>query len=255
MDGIFPTVVPGMSLHHASLTDLGCRREKNEDAVGFQALGQAADAFLFVVADGVGGSSAGEVASQLAVDEIKDFCLTQSVSQLSESTLRDSIVEANRKIFEAAENDPRLAGMATTCTAALIQGRTLHIGHVGDSRAYLMQEGRLYQLTEDHSVASDYERQGVPIPPEKANLANVLTRWLGTEIDVQVDLSEPVELDKGDTLVLCSDGLTKVLSADEILHAVSMFLPKGACAKLIEMALERGGPDNITVQIAKMNAE
>ena len=159
---------------------------------------------------------------------------------------------ADESTGEAA-SDPMKAGMATTCTVAAIKGETVILGHVGDCRAYMAVKGQMIQLTADHSMATDYQREGKPLPPEKEKLANVLTRWLGHEGDAAVELSELMQFAVGSTLVMCSDGLTKVVTQDEILHAVSMHLPEGACRRLVELARERGGPDNITVQVARMN--
>ena len=156
------------------------------------------------------------------------------------------VVAAVAALTPVADGDFRTVGAA-------IRGVELWLGHVGDCRAYLAADGALSQLTDDHSLAADYQRQGQPLPPEKQSLANVLTRWLGTDLQVAVDVSAPITLQEGHTIVICSDGLTKVVSDEEILHAVSMHLPEKACRRLVDLARERGGPDNITVQVARVS--
>lgn len=254
MDQSYPTAVPGLQLQFASLSDLGCRRKKNEDFEGIANDGEDGS-FLLVVADGVGGNSAGEVASQLAVET---YCQSYEARDRNGSLgdhLLNGMLEANRVILEQAAGDPKLAGMATTCTAALIRGGELWIGHVGDCRAYLVHAGQLFQLTQDHSVAAEYESQGQELPPDKKHLRNVLTRCLGFDSEVQVDVYDPVAFEKDSIVVICSDGLTKVVSSDEILYTVSMHLPGRACKRMVELARERGGPDNITVQVARYAKE
>jgi protein phosphatase len=251
----YPTSIPDVALRHASGSDVGCRREKNEDAIGFIASDAPERSVLMIVADGVGGSAAGEVASRTAVDTIERELFRSGEPAAPGPALREALATANRTIFQAAAANPLYAGMATTCTAALIRDGRLFLAHVGDCRAYIAADGRLTQLTYDHSVGAEYERHGRPLPPEKQNLANVLSRWLGAEGDVDIDVYEDLELPLDANLVLCSDGLTKVVTDDEILHTVSMHLPDGACRRLIDLARERGGPDNISVHVARLSRE
>ena len=245
--------IGGTQLARAGISDLGCRREHNEDAMGYVPAGTPDATHLLIVADGVGGSAAGEVASQLAVDTVSRVFFAQGEPVDPGQVLSDAFQQANQAIFNEAATDPQKAGMATTCTTAAIKGETVILAHVGDCRAYMAVGGQLIQLTADHSMANDYQREGRALPPEKESLANVLTRWLGHEGDAAVELSELMQFSPGSTLVMCSDGLTKVVNQDEILHAVSMHLPDGACKRLVELARERGGPDNITVQVARLN--
>lgn len=244
---------PGTELVRAGISDLGCRRTTNEDCMGYIPAAAPDATHLLIVADGVGGSAAGEVASRMAVDTVSRVFFAQGEPANPAQALYDSLQQANEAIFREAATDPMKAGMATTCTVAAIKGETIMLGHVGDCRAYMAVGGQLIQLTADHSMANDYEREGKTLPPEKENLANVLTRWLGHEGDPAAELSELMQFNLGSTLVMCSDGLTKVVNQDEILHAVSMHLPEGACKRLVELARERGGPDNITVQVARLN--
>ena len=251
MADIFPTTVPGLSLCHSSLSDIGCKREQNEDAVGFFTSGDPADTCLLVIADGVGGSAAGEVASQLAVDTVGRYLFAAGEPADLEAALRDALQTANHTIHAEAAQDPTRAGMATTCTAAAIRDLELLVAHVGDCRAYLAQNGRLRQITADHSLAADYERCGRALPPEKKSLANVLTRWLGTDLEVEIDISARLPLQEGSSVILCSDGLTKVVREDEILGHHQQ-PPDTVCRQLVDLARERGGPDNITVQVARI---
>ncbi|MHB8079756.1 MAG: PP2C family protein-serine/threonine phosphatase [Candidatus Krumholzibacteriia bacterium] len=243
----------GPRLVHASLSDIGCRREKNEDAVGIFTCEAAPGALLLVVADGVGGNAAGEVASRLAVKTFGDRFFAAGVPDDLRMALHQTLLEANRTILADAAANPLRANMATTCTAAVVRGQELVIGHIGDCRAYLAHDGQLFPLTEDHSLGGEYRRQGQALPPDKQSLSNVLTRWLGNEEGVEPDIGNPVVFAEGATLVLCSDGLTKVIHDPEILRIVSMHLPQRACQLLVERARKEGGPDNITVVVARQN--
>jgi serine/threonine protein phosphatase PrpC len=243
----------GLRLIHASLSDIGCRREKNEDAVGAFACEDPPGATLFVIADGVGGNAAGEVASRTAVKTFGERFFAAGVPVDLRAALHQTLQEANQAILADAAVNPLRANMATTCTAAVVRGQELVLGHIGDCRAYLAHDGQLFSLTEDHSLGGEYRRQGQPLPPDKQSLSNVLTRWLGNEAGVEPDIGEPVLLAEGATLVLCSDGLTKVVRDPDILRIVSMHLPQRACQLLVERARKEGGPDNITVLVARLN--
>jgi protein phosphatase len=247
----YPTTDPGLTLTHACISDPGCKREKNEDAAGFFPGPEGTGAYLLIVADGVGGTLAGEVASRLAVDTIGERFFAGGVPERPAHALKDAIQAANQAILSTASQEPRYAGMATTCTAAFIHEGAAILGHIGDCRAYLVEQGDIRRLTHDHSAAAEMARRGEPVPPNRPDLANTLTRWLGTEPIVEIDVHQPVPMPEGATLVLCSDGLLKVVEDDEIVRAVSLHLPGGACRKLVDLARERGGPDNITVHVAR----
>jgi protein phosphatase len=240
-----------VSLHHACVSDIGCRRPRNEDARGFF-VGPRPYTYLLVVADGVGGGPGGEVASRTAVDTAAQ-AFAAAADGSPETTVRRIIEAANQRVHSQAEMDPLLNGMATTCTAALVDGLEAWIGHVGDSRAYILRGDRLTQLTFDHSAAAHYERLGVPLPADRAVLANVLTRSVGTHAAVEVDVVPGVALAPGDTLLLCSDGLTKMVADGEIGKLVSAHPPDEACKRLVELARERGAPDNVTIEIARLS--
>jgi protein phosphatase len=249
---IYPTVDPHRVLHFASLSDTGHQRSRNEDAAGFFTHGTPADSFLLVVADGVGGNLAGDVASRLAVDTISQEFSRLIISQDPAAALATSLITANQTIYQSGQENPDQDGMASTCTAAVIKDSEIILGHVGDCRAYLAVNGDFQQLTDDHSVAAECSRKGTPLPDNEQVLCNVLTRWLGNRTEVKPDIIESIPMPLQSTLILCSDGLTKVTSPEEIHAEAVSHPPEQACQRLIQMALARGGPDNITVQIARL---
>jgi serine/threonine protein phosphatase PrpC len=247
----YATSITGLSLLHASLSDQGCQRSRNEDALGFASRDRGEVTFLLVVADGVGGNAAGDIASHLAVDTVIQTFRDQPELTSVESFLRDSFQMANQRILQEATLHPERVGMATTCTVCALQGRQLVVGHVGDCRAYLLEDGALRQITHDHNMAADPVGEALYFMPDRPVLANVLTRWLGTEEELEVDivgLAVPEE----SSILVCSDGLTKVVADGEILPWMSEKAPDQACRGLVDLALERGGPDNISVQIARL---
>jgi serine/threonine protein phosphatase PrpC len=246
-----PTAVGGIQLVQALLSDIGCRRKKNEDALGFYASETAPATHLAVVCDGVGGNAAGEVASQIALETLEASFFGAGNPDDIGGALRRAVEAANTAILHKAALDPRLAHMATTCTAVALRGEGLRVGHIGDCRAYRIEGAVIQQLTHDHSVAEEYARRGEPLPADKQGLANVLTRCLGLEPHVEVDLSETIPFREGNILVMCSDGLTKMVTPQEILYQASMQGPEDACQRLVAMARERGGPDNISVQVIR----
>jgi protein phosphatase len=237
----------------AAVSDVGCVRKNNEDSYGLFPSENASGSSLFVIADGMGGAAAGEVASRLAVDTVRDsFGAPQDGVEIP-AKLEHSIQEANGAIFRKAATDPELGGMGTTCTATAIQGRKMYVAHVGDSRAYLVTAGDIKQLTRDHSLAAELERRGDARAGSAGGAKHVLTRCLGVGDHVAVEVApSPVELNDGASLVLCSDGLSNLVDPGEILHLVSMHLPEKACRRLVDLARERGAPDNVTVVVARM---
>jgi len=233
-------------------TDVGCVRKNNEDSHGIFPGTDPARGSLLVVADGMGGAAAGEVASGLAIDTIGTIYADPAAGSTPVEALHAAVTRANRAIFERATDDPRLGGMGTTCTAVAITGAQAHFAHVGDSRAYLVAGGELRQITSDHSLAAEFARQGGG-GGAPARAKNVLTRCLGVKPEVKVDVSDPpIGLESGATVVVCSDGLTNLVEDGEILHMAAMHLPDGACKRLVALAVERGAPDNVTVVIARL---
>jgi protein phosphatase len=247
-------------LQIAGQTDVGRVRANNEDAFcNLQDMG------LLLVADGMGGHASGEVASKLAIDIIREYFAGAMAGSrfigtydedLSEDTNRlgSAVRLANEAIFEASQSDAQWKGMGTTIVAALIRGNKLSIAHVGDSRIYLIRAGNIEQLTDDHSVVAEQVKRELISRDEanKSEIKNILTRALGTEAEVEVDIEE-MNLLNDDILLLCSDGLSNMISDDEILTvALSDKDPVLTCKKLVNIANDNGGKDNITVVVAHL---
>jgi protein phosphatase len=229
----------------AGQTQTGHVRHDNEDSYLMRGP-------LFMVADGVGGAAAGEIASTMCAEAFAEIDL---IRRNGPQALRDAIGTANRRIFDRAAGDPGLAGMGTTVTAALVDrsGR-IDLANVGDSRAYLLRDDSLQRISEDHSVVAELVAAGQITEAEAAvhPQRNVITRVLGSEPTVQVDLFS-IEPQPDDLLLLCSDGLTDMVSEDEV---ASVMAEGGSCEqlvrKLIRSALAGGGEDNVTAIAFRM---
>ena len=201
-----------------------------------------------MVADGMGGHAAGEVASSLAVEVIERAY--QGCTGDPASCLTEALQQANRAIHDTARRDERLGGMGTTCTAVVVEKGQAYLAHVGDSRLYLVRGGGIYRMTEDHSAVMDLVRRGLLTADEARHHAdkNVILRALGTHSSVRVATwDEPMPVRPGDTLVLSSDGLHDLVEDEEIGEVVHSQSLEEACRRLVDLARERGGPDNITV--------
>ena len=226
------------------LTDTGRQREANEDSYFSRAP-------LFAVADGMGGAQAGEVASRMAVEA---FERADESTAAPEELLRRTAQAANREIFDLAQGDSSRSGMGTTLTAALLHGDEISFGHVGDSRAYVFREGKLKQITNDHSLVEELRRQGKLTRDQAAEhpQRSVITRALGPEPNVEVD-TMTFSARPGDVFLLCSDGLTTMLD-DEDVAAVLAREDNLTMAgrRLIRAANDRGGRDNITVVLFRL---
>jgi PPM family protein phosphatase len=223
----------------ASVTDTGRRRRHNEDAY-------VCEPPLFAVADGMGGAQAGELASNLAAAALRN----EGSRGGGEERVDELIQEANRRVYERQTQDSSTTGMGTTMTVALVEDDHVAIGHVGDSRAYLIRDRRLEQLTEDHSLVAELVRSG-KLSPEEAEAhpqRSVITRALGTDPDVDVDTFS-VETKPGDLFLLCSDGLTAMVDDETILREVERNRGdlNAAAKALVRAANKGGGDDNITV--------
>jgi protein phosphatase len=251
------TIRPGIEL--ANLTDVGMVREQNEDYYCytepdddnlFRAKGR-----LAIVADGMGGHIGGQVASGLAVDTIKRIYLSDP-SDDPRAALVEGFRHAHAAIHEYVREHPELKSMGTTCTAAVVRDFHLFYGHIGDSRLYLVHNGAISQVTRDHSMVNRMVEEG-KLTPEEAAVhpdRNVLTAALGMEKLPSADFSEaPLQLWLNDVILLCSDGLHGLVTDEEMAHMVNTASPRDACVTLVEMAKQRGGHDNITVQILKLN--
>jgi serine/threonine protein phosphatase PrpC len=251
-----------MKIHYEALTDVGRKRKGNEDSLHVNP-----EQNLFVVADGMGGHAAGEVASRVAVDSINEFvCLTSGDEEITwpfglddtisydGNRLKTAIRYANRKVLEATKERADYEGMATTVVAVLVDGHEANLAHVGDSRVYLVRGESIEQLTSDHSWVNEQVHSGV-ISADQARshpLRNVVTRALGGKPDLQVDMTVH-ELETGDHLLLCSDGLTTMLKDDEIIQIIqdSAGDVKKAARELVDAANAKGGEDNITVLLLR----
>jgi serine/threonine protein phosphatase PrpC len=232
----------------AGRTDAGRVRRRNEDAF-------VLDPPLFAVADGMGGAQAGEVASRLAAAAFREY---HEADRLEPAERVEAIIkEANRRIYERARTDSEASGMGTTVTAAILTNGRVSIGHVGDSRAYRVRGGELERLTEDHSLVADLMRSG-RLTPEEADAhpqRSVITRALGTDADVDVDMVT-VDVEPGDLYLLCSDGLTTMVPEDDILRIVQDAGNLDEIARtLVRAANSGGGEDNITVVLFRVEGD
>ncbi len=241
------------------LTDVGKKRKHNEDAFASDVSER-----LFIVADGMGGHAAGEVASKITVETIGEFIA--ATRQKEEATwpfkynheldfnsnrLAVAIEKANERVMAAVAAQPWLKGMGTTVVAGLLNEKILSLAHVGDSRAYLMRDGQLSRLTDDHSWVHEQVAAGILTEEEAKThpLKNVVTRALGGGPSVSPDLQELV-FSPGDRFLFCSDGLTTMVSDEEIREAAASIAdPEALCRSLVDLANEKGGVDNITVVV------
>lgn len=227
-----------MNIRVGVATDIGKVREGNEDAYLIVAP-------LYAVADGMGGHRGGEVASSLALETV------QRLFERQEGTLADQVVRANRAVYDRSQTDRSVSGMGTTLTAALIDGNEVHLAHVGDSRAYLLRDARLTQLTEDHTLVHRMVVEG-EITPEEAEThphRSILTRALGVDETVQVD-EDDVQVESGDRLLLCTDGLTGMVPEGQIQEIMlDAADPQEVVDRLVKVANRAGGIDNITAVV------
>lgn len=226
----------------ATATHQGMVRDQNEDSVYPGTSGESEGEVLVIVADGMGGHVAGEVASRIAIN----------TAASTEVDVSDRVAAANRAIREEVARDPQLEGMGTTMTLLRIVDDVATIGHIGDSRAYLMRDGELKQLTEDHTVAAEYVAQGQLSAEEAAThpQRHMLLRTLGLTRFVNVD-EVNVDMSPGDRVLLCSDGLTEMVSDQKISAALAGGTPDEVVWELVEMANDAGGVDNITVAVVE----
>jgi protein phosphatase len=244
------------SYRSAAKTDVGMKREHNEDSFLINE-----DLGLYVVCDGMGGHAGGETASRLAVQTIERELISArlraqdpflSKAPLADSplaaALREAVEGACAAVFRTSRANTELAGMGTTCISLLVNGASALVGHVGDSRAYLVRDGEVHQLSEDHSLVNEQVRAGLLSSEEarQSRLKNIITRSVGFEEDVLVDLVG-VETRAGDKFLLCSDGLSNLVENEEIRDALVQETLADVPERLIKLANARGGDDNITV--------
>jgi protein phosphatase len=245
----------------SGLSDVGRVRTNNEDSFRIvEELG------LFILSDGMGGEAHGEVASAMAVEAIQKYCeaekedsgvtVLEAVPENWTSQtrrLRNAVRQANHQIFQSAQKNSEQRGMGATVTTAWLKEARLSIAHVGDSRAYLLRSGNLQQLTNDHSLVAEQVRRGLITPQqaEESEMQSVLLRALGAHPEVEVDVDE-VEVFPRDVLLMCSDGLTRMVTEPEIAGTLQAeTVPEAAAEKLISLANESGGVDNVTVIVVR----
>lgn len=231
-------------LGFGSRTDIGCVRKHNEDSL-------VVSPPLYAVADGMGGHAAGEVASEIAVNTL----IEHAPSSIDAEALSNAVMSANREVIAASQDGRGREGMGTTMTAAMLEGERLVIAQVGDSRAYLLHKDELQQLTRDHSLMADMIEAGQLTEEEARTHPNrsVITRALGSDINMQADLYE-INVETGDRLLLCSDGLSTMITNDEIKDVLMRIGDAQRCANmLVNKAISAGGHDNITVVVVDVD--
>ena len=250
------------------VSDVGRVRTNNEDSFRI-----VEGLNLFILSDGMGGEAHGEIASSMAVETVEKYCSLggegkedsavtlagTAADNWSPQTklLQNAVYQANFNIYQSAQKHPEQRGMGATLTTGWINGNTLSLAHVGDSRAYLLRTGGLQQLTNDHSLVAEQVRRGILTPQqaEESEMQSVLLRALGANPEVDVEVDE-VNLMPRDLLLFCSDGLTRMVTEPEIAGCLQAETdPTSAAQKLIDLANERGGLDNVTVIVARVQDE
>ncbi len=236
-------------------TDIGTMRNNNQDAFLNTVLSQ--NAVLSVVCDGMGGANAGNIASELAVNSITDYIKRSFSPDIKSATAKNLLISAietaNAEIFEQASKNSELSGMGTTAVVVLIVGNVIYLAHVGDSRAYLITENEVAQLTRDHSIVQTLIEKG-HLTAEEARFhpkRNVITRAIGTQPVVEIDFNE-IEVSNG-VVILCTDGVSNVVQADEIFATVNVKSIELIPEYLVNLANERDSGDNVTVSAISIN--
>jgi len=235
------------------VTDIGKVRDKNED--NYCVLDD--QLMVYIVADGMGGHNSGEIASAIAIDTIKEHLLKYLLDENEDESIKGIIFEAfnraNNEIINKSANQAGCDGMGTTATLALFREGKLYLGHIGDSRGYLIKNGTIQQITQDHSLVAELLRKGSISEREaiKHPQKNIITKALGTDIKVKADVFT-VDFDEGDTLILCTDGLSNFVDKYEIeKYALEIDDCQEACEEMVRLANFRGGFDNITIMMIK----
>jgi serine/threonine protein phosphatase PrpC len=246
-----------LRLDVAQLTDVGRKRPHNEDNMAYvipkDEQVMARKGALFIVADGMGGHAAGEVASEIAVDTVT-MTYYQDDNEDIPLSLMNAIKRANTIIHQRAAENMLRSGMGTTCVSAVLRGNTAHVANVGDSRAYVIRNGQVRQVSQDHSWVEEQVRAGLLTRDQARSHAqrNVITRCLGTQAEVEVDVFTE-ELEEGDCLILCTDGLSGSVYEEDLRAIVEQYIPQESVYHLVERANENGGPDNITAIVVRVH--
>jgi protein phosphatase len=241
-----------MEIEVGNQTDVGRKRTHNEDYFGF--FERTPGEVLAIVADGMGGHASGEIASRMAVEIIHEVYSKERDDKDVLEALKSAFQVANFTILQKSLEQEGLNGMGTTATAFVLKNDQAFVGHIGDSRAYLFRDATASQLTKDHSLVERMVDQGL-LNREEANRhpqKNVIYKTLGVNRDAELDLLGPIPVSIDDFFLLCSDGLTNFVTDQEMLEIVTKESPQKACENLIHLANQRGGHDNITIQILKM---
>ena len=237
-----------IAIEFSQLTDAGTVRQGNEDAIGFWPFGEG---FLFAVADGLGGHNSGEVASTLALEVLaREMARAPGTGPLIRS-LKRAVQQANLEIYQKSITVSELHRMGTTLTASLVTGNTLVAAHIGDSRLYLLRNGTLSQLTKDHTSVQEQVEYGI-LSPDEARMhpdRHKLTNYLGHDLITSVDTLK-MDIQAGDVLIQCSDGIHDVLSESEMTELLREGRPEAACKAAIQRSRDAGGPDNMSLQVA-----
>jgi protein phosphatase len=250
-----------MRITSCGITDVGVKRTNNEDNYLIND-----ELNLFVVCDGMGGHAGGEFASAIAVNTVEEVLAGGITAPEVEAAREDGEVEvareriryairlAGKRIHEKASAEPDYHGMGTTCLVLLFDGANAFVAHVGDSRGYLVRDGKIEQLTEDHSLVNERIRAGLLTPDQARHhkLKNIITRSLGYTEDVEIDIQVRA-VRRGDRFLLCSDGLSNLVDPAEIGEVVRSMSPQPAARRLVQSACARGGDDNITAVIARVD--
>jgi PPM family protein phosphatase len=250
-------IKPGVEI--AGLTDVGRLRENNEDSYLYWEPGTDEEFHrkgrLAIIADGMGGYEGGQEASRLAVETVRDI-YGDHFDGDPQTTLIAAMETAHRTIQNYASKHPNLTGMGTTCTAISIVGRQLAFAHIGDSRLYLVRAESVSRLTRDHSYVGKLVESGI-VRSEDAEMhpqRHILTAALGSGKEVTPDVPDhSIPLEAGDSLLLCTDGLWSLIAEQTLAYMVRTNPPAKACSELVQTALDRGGPDNITVMVLRIN--
>lgn len=250
---------PKPGIEAASLTDVGLQRSENEDSYLYWEP-DSQDEFrrkgrLAIVADGMGGYEGGQEASRLAVETVRHVYEAEFTGD-PQATLLAGFQSAHEAIQRYAFDHPEFQGMGTTCTALAMVDRQIYFAHVGDSRLYLVRAGAISRLTRDHSYVGRLVESGI-VRSEDAEThpqRHILTAALGSGRDILPHVPEqPVALEENDVLILCTDGLWSLVTDQDLLRGAQTQSLSDACRKLVRMALERGGPDNITLQVLRVS--
>jgi PPM family protein phosphatase len=247
-----------MRITSCGITDVGMKRTNNEDAYLIND-----ELNLFVVCDGMGGHVGGEMASSIAVNTVEEVLSTveaepppatgEDATEATREKLRYAVRLAGKRIYEKASAEPEFKGMGTTVLVMLVESNNAYVAHVGDSRAYLVRADTIEQLTEDHSLVNEKIRAGVLTPEEAKHhkLRNIITRSLGYQEEVDVDIQVRA-LRRNDVFLLCTDGLSNLVEPAEMGETLRTLSPQTAVRRLVDLACTRGGEDNITTLVTRI---